>query len=201
MSTSPASADPSKAKPLDPDPAGRDPSAEDPGGRQKALLQSVIFEVARGAEGRSLADIRDMLQSGFARAGVVAPTNAWLDSVASAAFYGEPYIIDLPAALSADAAVTAPNPEMRERLAARRELRQEKLPAGTFPAPSDWELDDREVTGRTSGPGPDAPDRLESTRAVRHMLAAAGAAVVLGLAMLLAVNARRRSRRSTSGGA
>ena len=205
MSTSPGNANPSGAKPLDPDPTGQDPSAEDPGGRQKALLQAVIFEVARETEGRGLADIRDMLQSGFARAGVAAPTNAWLDSVASAAFYGEPYIIDLPAALAAEGAVPAPNQEVRERLAVRRELRKEQLPPGIFPPASAWELDESDVTGRRPEPGPDARAVLESTRAARRMLAVAASGAAAGLAFAAvraARNARRwRSGRSTAGGA
>lgn len=96
MNTSPDSTNPADTRPLDPDPTGQDPSATDPTAKGKMLLQSVIFEVTREAGGRSLPEIRDMLQAGFARRGVEAPTNIWLDSVASAAFYGEPYIIDLP---------------------------------------------------------------------------------------------------------
>lgn len=203
MSTTPDGVNPASPKPVDPDPTGQDPSAQDPGAEQKMLLQSVIFEVAREAEGRSLPEIRDMLQSGFSRSGVTAPTNMWLDAVASAAFYGAPYIIDLPAALAADAAIAAPDPEMRERLASRRELRNEKLPAGTFPPASAWELDDSEVTGRTSGPGTDARALLKRTRAVRRILAAAAAtaALLLGITVLRAANSRRRNTRRPSTGA
>jgi hypothetical protein len=203
MTSTPDSVNPADAKPLNPDPTGQDPSAQDPGAKEKMLLQSVIFEVTREAEGRSLPEIRDLLQSGFSRSGVTAPTNTWLDAVASAAFYGEPYIIDLPAALAADTAVAAPNVEVRERLASRRELRNEKLPAGTFPPASAWELDDSEVTGRTSEPGPDARTVLDSTRTVRQVLAvaAASAAVLLGIAVVRAAKDRRRSRQPTAGGA
>lgn len=202
MSTSPDNVNPANPKPLDPDPTGQDPSAQDPGAEGKMKLQSVIFEVARRSEGRSLPKIRDMLQSGFSHRGVEAPTNAWLDAVASAAFYGEPYIVDLPAALAADAVVTAPNPEMRERLAARRELRNQKLPSGTFPPASAWELDDSEVTGRTSVPGPDARTLLKRTRSVRRILAvvAASTAFLLGIMVLRAANSRRRNTRRPSAG-
>lgn len=196
MSSSHGNVNPANVKPLDPDPAGRDPSAEDPGGRQKALLQSVIFEVARETEGRSLADIRDMLQSGFARAGVAAPTNAWLDSVASAAFYGEPYIIDLPAALAADAAVAAPTAGLRERLATRRELRKEKLPAGIFPPASAWELADSEVTTRAPGPARE-PDNRTPARPGRMRLLLPAAA--LGAAVLLAYWRMTRKPGGTDG--
>lgn len=204
MSTSHGNVNPANAKPLDPDPTGQDPSAKDPTAKEKMLLQSAIFEVTRESDGRSLPEIRDMLRSEFSRRGVEAPTSMWLDAVASAAFYGEPYIIDLPAALAADAAVAAPNPEVRGRLEARRELRQEKLPAGTFPPAAAWELDDSEVTGRTSGQDPDAPVLVESTRSVRQLLAvaASSAAVLLGLAVILAVYARHRNNRQpTAGGA
>lgn len=200
MNTSPDSTNPADTKPLDPDPTGQDPSATDPTAKGKMLLQSVIFEVTREAGGRSLPEIRDMLQAGFARRGVEAPTNIWLDSVASAAFYGEPYIIDLPAALAADSAVAAPNDEVRQRLASRRELRKEGLPAGTFPPDSAWKLDDREVTGRTpeAGHRPTSRAVLGSTGGMRRLLAAAavGASVLLGIAAIrAATTARRRSTR------
>jgi hypothetical protein len=202
MSTTPDSVNPADARPLDPDPTGQDPSAQDPGAKEKMLLQSVIFEVTREAKGRSMPEIRDMLQAGFSRSGVTAPTNTWLEAVASTAFYGESYIIDIPAALAADTAVAAPNPEVRERLASRRELRNEKLPAGTFPPASDWELDDNEITGKTSEPAPDARTVLESTRTVRQLLAAAAAsaAFLLGIAVLRAANSRRRNTRRPSKG-
>lgn len=205
MSTSASSVNPADAKPLDPDPTGQDPSATDPAAKQKVLLQSAIFEVTREAAGKSLSDIRDMLRSEFSRRGVEAPTNIWLDSVASAAFYGEPYIIDFPAALAADAAVTAPNPEVRERLASRRELRNEKLPAGTFPPASDWVLDGSEVTGQTpkAGPGHRSRALLGSNPGVQRVLAAAAvaAATLLATAGIRAVwNARRRSTRLPKAG-
>lgn len=207
MSTSPSSVNPSDATPLDPDPTGQDPSAQDPAAKQKMLLQSAIFEVTREAAGKSLSDISDMLQQEFSRRGVEAPTSIWLDSVASAAFYGEPYIIDYPAALAAEAAVNAPNPEVRERLASRRELRNEKLPAGTFPPASDWVLDGSEVTGQmeVAGPGPRSRALVGSTHGVQRMLAAVavGTAILLVTAAIRAVrNARRRTAgRTTPGGA
>ena len=205
MSTSPGSGDPSDATPLNPDPTGQDPSATDPAAGEKAQLQAAIFQVARAAAGRSLHEIRELLQAEFSSRGVKAPTTIWLDSVASAAFHGEPYLIDLPAALAAEAAVPAPNDGVRKRLAGRRELRQDKLPVGTFPPASAWELDSGDVTGGTPEPRPDPRAVLGNTRAVRQLLAvaASGVAALLAVAAVWAArNARhRRPGRSTAGGA
>ena len=205
MSTSPGSGNPPDATPLNPDPTGQDPSAKDPAAGEKAQLQAAIFEVTRAAGGRSLHEIREMLQAEFSRRGVKAPTTIWLDSVASAAFHGEPYIIDLPAALAAEAAVPAPNDGVRKRLARRRELRKDKLPAGTFPPASAWELDSRDVTLSTPEPRPDPRTVLGNTRAVRQLPAMAASALV-GLLAVVAVwaarNARhRRTAHSKAGGA
>ncbi|WP_457946005.1 hypothetical protein ACTAQI_11595 [Pseudarthrobacter sp. alpha12b] len=205
MSTSPGSGNPPDATPLNPDPTGQDPSAKDPAAGEKAQLQAAIFEVTRAAAGRSLHDIREMLQAEFSRRGVTAPTTMWLDSVASAAFHGEPYIVDFPAALAADAAVPAPNDGVRKRLASRRELREEKLPAGTFPPASAWELDSSDVRGGAPEPRPDPRGVLGNTRAVRQLLAmaASGAAALLAVAAVWAARNKRHRRtgRSTAGGA
>ena len=205
MSTSPGSGDPSDATPLNPDPTGQDPSATDPAAGEKAQLQAAIFQVARAAAGRSLHEIRELLQAEFSRRGVKAPTTIWLDSVASAAFHGEPYLIDLPAALAAEAAVPAPNDGVRKHLARRRELRQDKLPAGTFPPASAWELDSSDVTFSTPEPRPDPRAVLESTSTLRRLLAlaASGVAALLALASVRAAMKAKRlqSGRSTAGGA
>ena len=128
------------------DPAVLDPDAQDPDAEEKLRLQLAIFDVSRDAGGRSLEEIRDMLLAAFAARGVAAPPATWVESVASSAFYGEPYIIDYPTAIAADNLEPAPNPEVRERLAARRELREVQLPPGIFPDASEWELSPREVT-------------------------------------------------------
>lgn len=146
MSFNPGKAGPVKPEPLKPDPTGQDPSASDPGADAKLQLQLAIFEVTRDAQGKSLEEILASLRAAFAAHGVDAPPNAWLESMASSAFYGEPYIIDFPAAIAADDAVPAPNKNARERLAYRRELRQEKLPAGTFPSPAEWEVPASAIT-------------------------------------------------------
>ncbi|MDJ0455984.1 hypothetical protein PUN71_002045 [Arthrobacter sp. NQ7] len=114
--------------------------SSDPAADEKVRLQLAIFDVTREADGRSLAEIREMLLAAFARYEVEPPPATWVESVASSAFYGEPYIVDLSAAVAADALAPAPDGDVRERLAARRELQQEKLPADIFPAPSEWNV-------------------------------------------------------------
>lgn len=206
MSTSPGSVNPN-AEPLDPDPTGQDPSAKDPTAEEKMLLQVAIFEVTRQVEGKSLPGIRDMLRAEFARRGVQPPTPMWLDAVASAAFHGEPYIIDLPAALAAERAVPAPNQEVRERLAVRRELREEKLPPGIFPPASAWELDDNDVTRGDPETDRQNPQAVPGGRTWLWTILSAGVAALLALAAVraLAVNNSRRARRpdakrTTTGG-
>jgi hypothetical protein len=156
-------------------------------------LQMAIFEVTRDSQGKDLEDIKDRLRAEFARRGVEPPPPTWLDSVASAAFYGKSYIIDFPAALAADDAVPAPNEEVREQLETRRRLRQEKLPPGILPDPSEWELSPRDVTaGGTPGTaGKDSPGPSLGGRSTGLLLAVAGAAATLALA-ILAVRASRR---------
>ena len=133
MSSNPGSTNQAGGEPLDVDPTGQDPAAVDPGEDWKMQLQLAIFDVAPKAEGKNEDEIRDMLLAEFRRRGIESPPGTWLDSVASSAFYGEPYIVDLPAAVAADAVEPAPTEDVRERLAARRELQQEKLPRGNPP--------------------------------------------------------------------
>jgi hypothetical protein len=189
MSSNPGSTNQAGGEPLDVDPTGQDPAAVDPGEDWKMQLQLAIFDVAPNAEGKNEDEIRDMLLAEFRRRGIESPPGTWLDSVASSAFYGEPYIVDLPAAVAADLVEPAPTEDVRERLASRRELQQEKLPAGILPAPSEWNIPANEVTGgssrRVSLPGRNGATVLA--------LAAAGLA-----AAVLAVVAARVSRRPTS---
>lgn len=206
MSTSPGNANP-PAQALNRDPTGQDPGAKDTTADEKALLQAAIFEVTRKADGSSLPGIKDRLQTEFARRGVQAPTPMWLDAVASAAFHGEPYIIDLPAALAAEAAVPAPNQEIRERLAARRELREEQLPPGIFPPASAWELDDNDVTREDPETGRQDSRTVPAGRTSLWKILSAAAVVLVCFAAVraLAVNSVRRvrrpgSKRTTAGG-
>jgi len=148
----PAAPEPAAVTPDAQDPTGQgvpelDPSATDPMADEKVRLQLAIFEVTRDAGGKNLDEIQELLRTAFARHRVETPPGTWLESVASSAFYGEPYIVDLSAAVIADTIVPAPNDEVRERLASRRQLEQEKLPAGIFPSQDEWNIPGNEVTG------------------------------------------------------
>jgi len=147
QAANPAALDPEAQDPTADDPAADDPTVADPMGDEKVRLQLAIFEVTRDADGRSLGDIQEMLRAAFARHGVETPPGTWLESVASSAFYGEPYIVNLPAAVVADTIVPAPNQEVRDRLAAQRGLQQEELPAGIFPSQEDWNIPRSGTTG------------------------------------------------------
>lgn len=147
MSTNDRNAEPIAPEAPDFDPAAEDPTAVDPMADEKVRLQLAIFEVTRDAGGKGLPEIRAMLRAAFSRHGVETPPETWVESVASSAFYGEPYIVDLEAAVTADGIVPAPNEEVRERLASRRQLQQEKLPAGIFPTQADWNIPGNEAAG------------------------------------------------------
>ena len=157
-------------------------------------LQLAIFNVTRDAEGNDLEEIKERLRAEFARRGVQSPPATWLDSVASAAFYGKPYIVDLPSALAADDAVPAPTGDVRDQLELRRELRNEKLPPGIFPAASEWKVSPDEVTAAESAttPGGRPAHSTEGSAAgLRPLLVAAA----LAAAVVLAVAAARASHR------
>ncbi|MEW1805781.1 hypothetical protein [Pseudarthrobacter sp. NPDC080039] len=202
MSTNERNADPAAPElvavtpdaqdPTGQDVTGLDPSATDPMADEKVRLQLAIFEVTRDADGKSLDDIQEMLRAAFARHRVATPPGTWLESVASSAYYGEPYIVDLSVAAIADTIVPAPNDEVRERLAARRQLQQEKLPAGIFPAPSDWNIPGSDAavgSNRTT-----SPDRWKGS-AVPAM--AALAAVALAAVLVARAGTGRRRRLDT----
>ncbi|NUS35765.1 MAG: hypothetical protein HOQ04_04780 [Pseudarthrobacter sp.] len=189
MSTDAGSLNQASGERLDMDPAQLDPGATDPAADEKVRLQLAIFEVTRDADGKGLGEIRDMLLAAFARHAVQPPPGTWVESVASSAFYGEPYIVDLSAAVAADAIVPAPNGEVRERLASHRQLQQEKLPAGIFPAPADWNLPGSEASRGST--------RILSLARWEGGTVLAVAAVVT--AVVVAVLAVRISRRPAAG--
>ncbi|MBT2550430.1 hypothetical protein [Arthrobacter sp. ISL-65] len=58
--------------------------------------QLAIFEVARNAGDKSMAEIRQMLRAAFTRRGLTSRPIPWLEAMASEAFYGKPYIVDMP---------------------------------------------------------------------------------------------------------
>ncbi|WP_284976802.1 hypothetical protein [Arthrobacter sp. efr-133-TYG-104] len=96
--------DPNKAAPNNA--AANNPSSKDPEADTKLQLQLAIFDVAKGAQGKSLETIMASRRSAFAARGVKSPPTTWLEAVASSASYGTPYIVDLPAAVAADAVRT-----------------------------------------------------------------------------------------------
>ncbi|MFP5313098.1 MAG: hypothetical protein ACLGH7_11980 [Actinomycetes bacterium] len=155
-----------------------DPSATDPMADEKVRLQLAIFEVTRDADSKNLDDIQELLRVAFVWHRVETPPGTWLESVASSAFYGEPYIVDINAAVVADSIIPAPNQAVRERLASRRELREEKVPAGIFPSQDDWNVPANEVTGGSTRTAPRARWRGSSIVALAVLAAAAVAAVV-----------------------
>ncbi|MET3932191.1 hypothetical protein [Arthrobacter sp. OAP107] len=191
MNTNPRNNGSVNAEPLAVDPTGQDPAATDPAADAKLRLQLAIFEVTKDARGKGLDEILDRLRAAFAAQGVRTPPTTWLESVASSVFYGEPYIIDLPAAVAADAAVPAPSRLVRDQIASRRELREEKLPPGTFPSPADWQVPATEIT-RTGTAGREHQVRVSrpagGNRAVLAAVSLAAAVVV----SVLAVRGRRR---------
>ncbi|MEV8039207.1 hypothetical protein [Arthrobacter sp. NPDC080082] len=170
------------------DPTGQDPAANDPDAEAKLQLQLAIFEVSKDSKGRSHDEIIKRLRAAFADHGVDEPPFTWLESVASSAYYGEPYIIDFPTALAADDVVAAPNEQVRERLETRRELRREKLPPGIFPSASDWNVPEVARRGLEAPANTSAPASRNTI-----LLAVAGAAVAAGVVALI-VRASKRGR-------
>ena len=187
MSTNPGSTNQAGGGHVAVDATRKDPSANDPMADEKVRLQLAIFEVTRDADGQGMGEIREMLRAAFARHGVETPPATWVESVASSAFYGEPYIVDLPAAVLADSIIPAPNEEVRERLAAQRQLQQEKLPAEIFPAPADWNIPGSEAAAGGS------TRTLSLTRwEGGAVLALAALAAVAVVAVRLGTGRRRR---------
>lgn len=183
MSTNPGSTDHAGGEPAGMDPALQAPGAGDPMADGKVRLQLAIFDVTRDAGGKSLSEIQEMLLAAFSRHGVEPPPGTWVESVASSAFYGEPYIVDISAAVAADAMVPAPNEDVRERLAARRGLQQEKLPAGILPAPDEWNIPANEVTGGSASPAALQSLTGWKSGAILGLAALAAAAVVAVVAV------------------
>jgi hypothetical protein len=199
MTSNPDNGGSINAKPLKVDPTGQDPAAKDPAADVKLQLQLAIFDVTKDAQGKSLEEILQRLRSAFAAHGVRTPPGTWLESVASSAFYGEPYIIDLPAAIAADAVVPAPDGEVADRLAVRRELREEKLPPGTLPSPADWDVPANEITrtGRTDRAPSVAVSRSRGANGTAMVAVAVAAAVAVAV---LAVRGSRRPPFAPAGG-
>ncbi|WP_285244868.1 hypothetical protein [Pseudarthrobacter sp. fls2-241-R2A-127] len=184
------------------DPAVLDPEAQDPDEDAKLKLQLAIFDVTRrGATGKSLEEIREMLMAAFAARNVAPPPFTWVESAASSAFYGEPYIIDYPTAIAADDLEAAPDEAVRERLADRRKLREVQLPEGILPKPSEWNIPANEVTSADPGRGGRGALRnlMTPEGPSRQILAATALAGVVLAALAVIQLSRRTSRASLEG--
>ena len=195
MNTDPSKAGAVNAEPLTVDPTGQDPTVKDPAADVKLQLQLAIFEASKDSEGKSLAEILESLRSAFAARGVAEPPATWLESVASSAFYGEPYLLDFPTAIAADAVVPAPNQEVRNRLAARRELRAEELPPGIFPSGNDWDVP--VIEAPAGAPEPVNPATM-SRRATRIAAGLAFVGVVAAATVVIVQSARASNRHRTN---
>lgn len=104
--------------------------------RGNVQRQLALFEVARQARGKDMAEIRGMISSAFARRQLPNPPGPWLDAAATEAHYGEPYIVDLPAAVAVDELLPVSDPNLEATLSSRRRVRQaEGLPTGLTQKP------------------------------------------------------------------
>ncbi len=154
-----------------------------PGNVQRQLA---IFNIVRRAQGRSMAEIQQMLRDAFARRRLPIPSGTWLDAVATEASYGKPYIVDLPSAVAADKIMAAPDPNVEEYLQLRRRLRAS-------------ETSSSQRSGRTGSAAPRfrlaaATGRLNNAAARRTLATAIALALaVAATAIVRAVN-KRRSR-------
>ncbi|MFD1213895.1 hypothetical protein ACFQ36_17805 [Arthrobacter sp. GCM10027362] len=136
---------------------------EDSAERPNTQRQLAIFEVARRARGRTMPEIKRMLLKAFSRRRLPGPQETWLDAVASEASYGQPYIVDLPAAEAAARSLEDPGPQ----------------PGGTT------------GTGRPRARRRAAPDRNEGLAAVRAIVAGA-IALTAAAAVVMIIRAGRR---------
>ena len=195
MKTDPSKSGAVNAEPLKGDPAGKDPTVQVPAADVKLQLQLAIFEASKGSEGKSHAEILERLRSALAARGVAEPPPTWLESVASSAFYGKPYLIDFPTAIAADSAVPAPNQEVRIRLAGRRELRAEKLPPGIFPSTDDWDVP---IIESPAGAPQVVNPAIISRRATRIAAGLVLVGVVVAAVVLVIQSARTSNRRQTT---
>ena len=86
--------------------------------------QLAIFQVAGHAAGKGASEIKAMLEKALAEQGLLNEPAPWLDAVAAAAAYGEPYIVDLPSAVVAESIAAAPDRHVQQTLLQRRLLRE-----------------------------------------------------------------------------
>jgi hypothetical protein len=162
-----------------------------PAAQRNVQRQLAIFEVASRARGKSMAEIKQMLREAFARRRLPGQPGTWLDSVASEASYGEPYIVDLSAAETADSMEQAPDARVHRSLAWRRQLWQLAGRSAGAGRP-----DDPAQPGRRAGRARRraVPITNEGLAAVRAIVAGA-IALTAALAVVMAVRMVGRRRR------
>ncbi|MFD1212158.1 hypothetical protein ACFQ36_08895, partial [Arthrobacter sp. GCM10027362] len=83
--------------------------------------QLAIVKVARRARGRDIEEIKAMLREEFSRLGLPQQPGTWLEAVASEAWYGKPYVIDLGALEAATALVETSGQPVEQVLAGQAE--------------------------------------------------------------------------------
>ena len=154
-----------------------------PGNVQRQLA---IFNIVRRAQGKSMAEIQQMLRDAFARRRLPIPTGTWLDAVATEASYGKPYIVDLPSAVAADKIMAAPDPNVEEYLQLRRRLRASET------SPS-------QRSSRTGNAAPRfrvaaATGRLKNATARRTLATAISLALAAAATAIVWALRKRRSR-------
>jgi hypothetical protein len=154
-----------------------------PGNVQRQLA---IFNIVKRAQGRSMAEIQQMLRDAFARRRLSIPSGTWLDAVATEASYGKPYLVDLPSAVAADNIMAAPDPQVEEDLQLRRRLRASETSPSQRP-------------GRTGNAAPRsrvaaATRRLNNATARRTVATAVTLALAIAATAIVRAKLKRRSR-------
>jgi hypothetical protein len=157
-----------------------------PENRHNVQRQLAIFEVARQARGKNITEIKQMLREAFARRRLTAPPGTWLESVASEASYGKPYIVDLDSAETATTVAPAPDAIVQQSLQQRLRLRMpRRRPAGAGRHSAAPEQTGAAGTRRRAASGTD-----ENLAAVRALVAGA-VALTLAAAAVMLVRSRR----------
>lgn len=84
-------------------------------------FQQAIIEVARRGRGKKANEIVQMLRAAFARRRLPAPPGPWMESVASEAARGKPYVVDVPTAKAMGSTLDAPGAYAQDAPARRGE--------------------------------------------------------------------------------
>lgn len=84
-------------------------------------FQQAIIEVARHGRGKKANEIVQMLRAAFARRRLPSPPGPWMESVASEAARGKPYVVDVPTAKAMGSTLDAPGAYAQDAPARRGE--------------------------------------------------------------------------------